>query len=1548
MPQRIVRLFVSSTFSDFVAERNALHERVWPRLQQLCRGRGGTFQVIDLRWGVSDEAGTDQRTMTICLQELARCQQVSPRPNCLVLLGDRYGWQPLPPAIAAGEFEQLLGLLAVGERQRLGDWYRRDDNAVPAVYVLRPRRGEYRDDNDRWAREEAALLALLRTALGRAVWSATDPRRHKYEDSATHQEIRAGVLDVPDAAEHVFCYARRLDGLPGSAAAKGFLDLRPDGTPDTEARDRLERLHQQVAGRLGDHYRRFTTPWTARGPAPAHLDALCRQVEADLRGFLDQELCRADDRTEHQREAGFHRETARRYSAGFVGRARPLARLRQSLATPARLTIVHGPPGSGKTALLGRFAQLAAEQRPAPFVGVWFLGKTPATSRLGPLLAELCLELGPAGGKQPAGGAEDRASLPLEQHALVEEFHRRLAAAAGRGPVVLVLDALDQLADAEADLSWLPAPLPAGARVVASTTGEGPPNLGRWPEAVALSLEALDPDEVALLLDAWLRDAGRALQPAQRQQVLAACRACPWPLYLRLAFEAARGWYSFDPPTPLGADAGALIEQLFHRLAEPAQHGPRLVERCLGYLAAARHGLGEDELLDVLASDKDFFEDFRGHAHHTLPGDAERLPHVVWARLFYDLQPYLSEHASDGVVTLAYYHRQIAEVARRSYLSDPATARARHRCLAGVLWKAADPAGDRSWSGPAPRAFRELAFHGAGAAPDDAPAADLYHLAGSPRFRRAQFAALHDLDPVLECLRLALGHAVARRDARHTFRFVLERGYLFPVLVQTFLPRLPQLAEENPELARTVTGLLPGAGSRLLARSLLVWHGLRHPPSRPAARRLLDEIGQTAPEDVPVHAGPWLLELARDLHGEEIDMRPLLCLVADGPLRRIVREGWRHGPAPVQALAAELSRPAARAWSAEETAHWQALQDVAWGRWLKGTAAQDVPGFEREVIDHFGREGMEAVWTVLAAQRLSHGAREEAAVLLAHALFFPASRWPDALRTWYALAQHLGAVGETILAQEFRGKLSVLVANRDRSTADAAARRFLVQLAEQGAPDVRAAPSVSGTPASVLDREPEEVAGVARALRNAGRVWELYGLLKEACRRGAAFGVLDALLAELAASDDLGAAVLADLSDEVRRQDWQFPVPSPLGLYYFDFPWIYLVGTGLALGCLAGLSGPIREVAGIGVVGGLLDLLVWRALGVFRRPERSRLPAAFLGSLAASVGGSLLVLGSPRPLAPLASQVTLGVAAVVIALGWWGAQQAGVVWTHFRPRRWLTFVLGTGLACGAAALTAPALAALGDEVRSPVGLAGALALGLGLNVLVKWAPIRRLFRRAEPWEERLQPAPPPRSELATVLAEWPVEARALRVAFEAWSSRRWRDAAVAYDLVLASPRFERLPAYHQAVTHLNHAMALEGVGARDRAEQSARRAAGLNPHSGAAAHTLALFLARDRGRFGDALPEVNDAIGRTPTDPEFYSTRGLIRQRLGDPAGAETDFRTALELWPGFVDGLTNYAILCEQQGRRVEAGSLYRRAHEARPDDLEARRAWETWQRTQ
>ncbi len=137
-------MFVSSTFRDLEEERNVLRERVYPALSELCAEHGARFQPIDLRWGVSEEASRDQQAMSICLGEIERCRQVTPRPNFLILLGNRHGWLALPSRIPAIEFDEILERVPLAADRRLVDtWYQLDLNAVPGEYRLRPRAGKW-------------------------------------------------------------------------------------------------------------------------------------------------------------------------------------------------------------------------------------------------------------------------------------------------------------------------------------------------------------------------------------------------------------------------------------------------------------------------------------------------------------------------------------------------------------------------------------------------------------------------------------------------------------------------------------------------------------------------------------------------------------------------------------------------------------------------------------------------------------------------------------------------------------------------------------------------------------------------------------------------------------------------------------------------------------------------------------------------------------------------------------------------------------------------------------------------------------------------------------------------------------------------------------------------------------------------------------------------------------------------------------------------------------------------------------------------------------
>ena len=203
-----------------------LQRDVFPRLEHYCLVRGFQFQAIDLRWGVPGEAGRDHRTMQICFDELRRAQEVSPRPNFLVLLGDRYGWQPLPETIAEAEFKELETKAVELDREagrglEAGDsaagtlrtWYRRDDNALPLEYQLRSRNDwpgppvwTDEDEEQAWKKAEEILWLLINRAFPQEGLA----RRFREDSSggrasALHCEVSGFGYRAGDLARGVRC-----------------------------------------------------------------------------------------------------------------------------------------------------------------------------------------------------------------------------------------------------------------------------------------------------------------------------------------------------------------------------------------------------------------------------------------------------------------------------------------------------------------------------------------------------------------------------------------------------------------------------------------------------------------------------------------------------------------------------------------------------------------------------------------------------------------------------------------------------------------------------------------------------------------------------------------------------------------------------------------------------------------------------------------------------------------------------------------------------------------------------------------------------------------------------------------------------------------------------------------------------------------------------------------------------------------------------------------------------------------------------------------------
>ena len=699
---RTFRLFLSSTFTDFQEERKALQKEVFPELERYCAENGARFQSVDLRWGISEEAQQEHATMRICLEEIRRCQKLSPRPNFAVLLGDRYGWEPVPARIPQDHWVRLMKHANPEGRTLIEDAYQLDENAVPSVYCLRKRSGDLIRE---YQREDQLLQALRHAAR-----SFRGNNRLPYFASATHQEIWLGALAAHDATDHVHVYERKIQGLSVNKRFKDYIDWdHSTDLPTNGAHGCAKALVSKLESKLPNRVRKLGTRLTQGKVSKPYLERFCKQFLADQMAIIKREVdAQAQaNRTEFDERELAHAEFAQDRSRIFEGRKRFLRRLAGYLNPGKKRGVAPlvfiGAGGSGKSALLAKGAKEDRNQtgRTGAVVVERYIGGVPGTESLMTMLSNLTADLA-ALYNQP------QPTAPENIKAMTEAFQKALDYASVERPLHLYLDALDQLDSSYQAwmLEWLPYELPEHTRVIASlrvsTSAEQSAR-----QRFATSLIELPPmnlTEGQAMLDAWLADkeaawfnagatpsTGRRLTPQQKQNLLRIFDKNGSALWLKLAYEEASTWPSWEKPRQLPASVEGLIKDLIDdRLFKRENHPRAFAERALAYLTAGRFGMSEEELTHALATDRSVKKEFEANSNRTrqmvhIESQRPRLPHILWSRLFFDLEPYLGQVHVDGALLMRWFHREFREVVAGLYLDTPKTMDAIHGNLAKVF-----------------------------------------------------------------------------------------------------------------------------------------------------------------------------------------------------------------------------------------------------------------------------------------------------------------------------------------------------------------------------------------------------------------------------------------------------------------------------------------------------------------------------------------------------------------------------------------------------------------------------------------------------------------------------------------------------------------------------------------------------------------------------------------------------------------------------------------------------------------------------------------------
>jgi ATP/maltotriose-dependent transcriptional regulator MalT len=492
-----------------------------------------------------------------------------------------------------------------------------------------------------------AIPAALAERMG---WLTADLGR-----SVTELEILHGVLNDPDAAGHASFYLRD----PGWLDTVGA-DDRAIYVEDTSAgRDALEALRQRIR--------------TSGLPARDFHDPveLGNRVLADLTAMVEDLYPDPSPPDPAERDNADHEAYAQARTVGFVERPAITALLDAHADGAGPPLVLSAEAGAGSTAAVAWWARARRDLGP---VVQHYVGANPASADWRALVRRVVGELARIGGRE-APGADSFG----DDVALRSALAQALSASAALRPIV-VLDGVDRLDDESGapDLTWLPRTMPAGIRLVVTTSGGRPMEAAQQRGWVASGVPPLTATERRALMVNFLARYAKGLDEVHLARLVAAEQTGN-PLFLRTVLDELR---QHGDHFTLGAVierllGAATVDDLFELLLVRYEQDferdrPNLVADFFGALWAAHRGISEAELRDLLT---------------TIPD--EPLPRAVLSPLYLATVAHLVDR--NGLVGFANHHLRTAVEDR--YLADPAAQQAVHARLAGYF--AMQPLGDR-------------------------------------------------------------------------------------------------------------------------------------------------------------------------------------------------------------------------------------------------------------------------------------------------------------------------------------------------------------------------------------------------------------------------------------------------------------------------------------------------------------------------------------------------------------------------------------------------------------------------------------------------------------------------------------------------------------------------------------------------------------------------------------------------------------------------------------------------------------------------------------
>lgn len=541
---RVIRVFVSSTFRDMQEDRNWLVKHVFPQLRKRCEARGVTWGEVDLRWGVTEEEAAEGKVLPLCLEEIRHC-----RPYFIGLLGERYGWVLEPHEIP----DDLL------ERET---WVR--EHLHCSVTELEIIHGVLRDE----LMHRGAFFYFRDRGYLDGLPKGRDPADFRSESPEAQEKLDRLKQRIRAARDEEVCRLRENYHNPeelGHWILEDFTRLIDELYPEDQQPGKLDReaaVHEAFA-------RNRTVRWVPTVNA---------------------------DGTQGHRKVGC-----------YIGRQEYFNRLDARATTTAEPLVVLGESGSGKSALLANWAIPYGEKHPDDLVILHFIGASADSANWQAMLRRILGELKrrfDIPHEIPDGTDELRAAFAN----WLNMADVQAARANCRIVLVIdALNQLEDREGA-LDLAWLPPAIPEKVRLVLSTLPGRPlDELTKrgWP---TLEVKPLEIEERRQLIADCLAQYTKALSPHFAARIAEAPQtANPLYLRALLEELRLYGEHFMLGERIEHYLAAKTVDVLYEKILERYEEDyesrrPGLVRDAMSLIWASRRGLAEAELMDLLGT----------------------------------------------------------------------------------------------------------------------------------------------------------------------------------------------------------------------------------------------------------------------------------------------------------------------------------------------------------------------------------------------------------------------------------------------------------------------------------------------------------------------------------------------------------------------------------------------------------------------------------------------------------------------------------------------------------------------------------------------------------------------------------------------------------------------------------------------------------------------------------------------------------------------------------------------------------------------------------